>query len=187
MDFQAITRYIKESGATNHRFIPSRLLIPEERIRSYCYEDKCGCYNKHLMCPPNTETVSEIRRKLKSFKTGILLQYTDNVNVRDDNEGLKKTKLKLHHIVLEIEKYLKENMGPEYLLGMIGGSCELCDECAGYRNEPCVFPEKARTSMEALAIDVIGLLRKLKLDSEFYSDRITWTGLVLIDREFGNK
>lgn len=183
MNSQTIKKYIFELDATNCQLIPASILIPEKRIRAYCYENKCGCYDKHLSCPPHTGTVPEIKERLKAFKSGILIQYSEKINVREDKEGLKRTKLKLHHIVLETEKYLKEKMGFANIWGIIGGNCDLCDECAGYRGEPCEHPDKARVSMEALAIDVIDLLGKLNLDKEFHHDKITWTGIVLIDRE----
>ena len=29
------------------------LLVPEQRIRALCFEDKCGNYGKNYMCPPH--------------------------------------------------------------------------------------------------------------------------------------
>jgi predicted metal-binding protein len=54
---------------------------------------------------------------------------------------------------------------------------------AGFRGEPCENPDKARFSMEALAINVVSLLGKFNLDNKFHDDRITWTGMVLFDKE----
>ncbi len=183
MNRQSVLEHVKALGATNCQFISTRVLAPEERIRDYCCEDKCGRYNRHLTCPPNTGTVEEIREKLKGFKMGILIQYSEDVDVEKDKEGLRKTKLKLHHIVLETEKYLREKLGFQKIWGMIGGNCDLCDECAGYRGEPCGYPEEARASIEAYAIHIVALLEKLGLDTEFRKDRVTWTGIVLTDRE----
>jgi len=45
--------------------------------------------------------------------------------------------------------------------------------------EPCPYPVKARMSLESIAIDVIGLLDHLGLESEFRPDRIKWTGCVM--------
>lgn len=183
MNRETVLEYVKGLGATNCRFVSTRVLVPEERIRDYCREDKCGRYNRHLTCPPNTGTVEEIIEKLKGFKTGVLIQYFDDVDVDNDEEGLRRTKLNLHRIILETEKYLQEELGFEKVWGMIGGNCDLCEECAGYRGERCEYPDKARTSMEALAIDVMGLLGQLNLDTGFYKDKVTWTGIVLLDRE----
>lgn len=180
---QAILDHIIQSGATHCQFIPAQLLMPEERIRSYCYQNICENYHKHLTCPPHTGTIAEITGKLKPFRTGILIQYSEHIDVRNDPEGLKRTKLNLHRIVLETERYLKEEMKCEHIWGMIGGRCDLCDECAGFSGNPCVHPDTARVSMEAVAIDVVSLLKRLHLDAEFHDDMITWTGIVLTDEE----
>ena len=64
-------------------------------------------------------------------------------------------------------------------MGMIGGSCELCSVCKAVTKEPCPYPVKARMSLESIAIDVMGLLDHLGLESEFRPDRIKWTGCML--------
>ena len=181
---QNFLEFLKNSGAVCCKFISAEMLIPEKRIREYCYENKCGCYDKHLTCPPFTGTIFEIKEKLKLFKKGILIQYAENINVKSDKKGIKRTRLKLHHIVLETEKYLQEKMGVKNAWGMIGGCCALCDVCAGFNGEPCEYPEKARVSMEALAIDVVSLLNRLNLDNKFRNNRISWTGAVLFDSDF---
>ena len=179
MNFDAVLAHVKGLGATHCQFVSPRLLVPELRIRSYCFEDKCGCFNKHLMCPPNTGSVGEIKRKFEAFNEGIMIQYSQSLDVRTDQEGLREAKLKLHNIILGTERYLQEEAGVPIAFGMIGGDCTLCDQCAGYRGEPCLYPDRARPSLEALAVDVIALLKGLNLDAEFYPDKITWTGMVL--------
>ena len=62
---------------------------------------------------------------------------------------------------------------------MIGGNCALCEVCKVRTAEPCSHPDEARTSLESLAINVVGLLKEFGMDSEFRSDRITWTGCIL--------
>ena len=170
---------IRDLGATNCMFIPSSLLRPDLKIRNYCVDNRCGCYGKHLMCPPNTGTINEADRKFSCFKTCILIQYARPLDVQKDPEGLAQTKRKLHHIVLETEKYFRRKLKHRAVWGLIGGTCALCEECAGFQDEPCPYPEKARTSLEALGIDVMSLLENLGLDNGFYDDRITWTGMVL--------
>lgn len=64
---------------------------------------------------------------------------------------------------------------------MIGGDCALCDECAGFRDEICLYPDKAKPSLEALAVDVVALLKKLDLETGFHRDKIILTGMVLFN------
>jgi len=37
---------------------------------------------------------------------------------------------------------------------ILAGPCHLCKECAKIKEEPCLFRQKARPSMEACGIDV---------------------------------
>jgi len=133
------------------------------------------------MCPPRTGSIAEAKRIFRMFTTGILVQYTRRLDVKKDAGGLTASKRGLHHIILETETYLKEKAGMVKIFGMIGGECALCEKCAGYRGEACVYPDRARPSLEALGVDVIGLLQRLSLDGNFYDDKITWTAMVLMD------
>ena len=155
------------------------VLVPEERIRAFCLENKCGNYGHNYMCPPYVGSVEEIRIKLKKFKRGVLLQYAKSLDIRGDREGVRQTKVDFHHKILQIEEFLRKE-GINQVWGMIGGSCELCDVCKAKIGEPCPYPDKARTSLEAIAIDVLALLDKFGLDSKFHADKITWTGCVLL-------
>lgn len=179
MDNQTLIDHVIEMGATQCRSVPAGLLVPKEKIREYCRENKCGSYGKNLMCPPHTGTIAEIREKLNMFGTGLLIQYSEALDVRNDQAGLRITKLKLHRVVLETELHLHETIGSTDIFGLIGGDCSLCDECEGYREKPCIRPDKARPSLEALGIDVVGLLEELNMESAFQPGRITWTGMVL--------
>jgi predicted metal-binding protein len=163
--------------ATCRKFDP-KLLVPEQRIRDLCNEDKCGNYGKHYMCPPHVGTLDEIREKLSGFQRGVLLQYSEPLDVRNDGEGLMRTKLDFHEKILQLEGMLNDE-GVAPVWGMIGGSCELCQPCLAATGDPCPHLEKARMSLESVAVDVIALLDRFGLDSEFHRDRITWAGCIL--------
>ena len=93
-------------------------------------------------------------------------------------EGVRQTKVDFHNKILGVEEFLR-GTGINQVWGMIGGSCGLCDVCSAEVSEPCPYPDKARSSLEAIAVDVLALLDKLGLDSKFHADRITWTGCAL--------
>jgi len=161
-------------------FLPfyPKVLVPEERIRALCVEDKCGNYGKNYTCPPFVGSVSDIRNRLKAYKNGILFQYTEALDVKTDREGVHQTMLDFHKRVLELETEAL-NAGFKRVWGMIGGNCQLCQPCRAETDEPCLYPDKARMSLESLAIDVMSLLERFGLDNRFHSHRITWTGCIL--------
>ncbi len=158
------------------------LLAPEQRIRAYCIENRCGSYDANHMCPPRVGSLEEIAQGLNGFTQGVLLQSVRPLDVANDREGVIRTKLEFHHSILRLERRL-ERRGADRIWGLIGGNCELCRTCRATEGKPCHHPEKARTSLEAIGIDVVGLLKRLGLDSEFHPDRITWTGCILLGEE----
>ena len=157
-------------------------LVPEQRIRAYCIENRCGSYNARHMCPPRVGSLEEVAARLHGFPEGVLLQYSKLMDVANDREGVIRTKLEFHRLILRLERRLRRK-GMAQLWGLIGGNCQLCRTCAAVEDKPCRHPEKARASLEAIGVDVIGLLERLGLDGRFHPDRITWTGCLLLGED----
>lgn len=161
------------------------LLVPQQAIRDLCAQNKCGNFNKHYMCPPHVGSIEEIKDSLSPFRQGIVLQHSRPLDVQNDMEGLIRSKLDFHVMILQIEDHcrnliLHEGGDADFVRGFIGGTCELCRPCRAASAEPCSYPDRARPSLEALAIDVIKLMKDHGLDCEFHPDRITWTGALLL-------
>jgi len=173
-----VLEFARQLGIETCLEFSSGLLVPEQRIRKLCFENKCGNYRNHYMCPPYVGSIGEIKARLKKFQRGVLLQYSKSLDVRNDNESLKQSKIDFHNKILQLEEFLR-NEGIKHVWGMIGGSCELCEVCGAKLGEPCPYPDKARTSLESIAIDVSALLDKFGWDSKFHPDKITWTGCIL--------
>ena len=152
------------------------LLEPEERVRNYCRNNRCGSYGRNYMCPPYCGTLAKLSNKFRDYTGGWLLQYSVPLDVKNDKEGLVRSKLDFHRKVLEMEKAFP----PESRVwGLIGGSCGLCEACNVLTGKPCAHSRDARSSLESVGIDVAKLLENLGLALEFRDDRVTWTGCVL--------
>ena len=130
------------------------------------------------MCPPCVGSLEEINTLLNCFEKGILLQYSKHLDVKNDNEGLNQTKFDFHKKILQLEEFFINN-GVFKIWGMIGGSCVLCNECKAKFNEECPYPDKARTTLESISINVLALLNRFSLDNKFHRDKVTWTGCIL--------
>lgn len=164
--------------------LDTRLLVPQESIRAFCEQNKCGFYNTNYMCPPLVGTVNDFRDRFAQYKSGVLLQYSQRIH-RQESMSLKekftvygKTRLQFHRRLLKMEDYFREK-GAQEVWSMIGGSCALCKVCGAVTGKPCRHPEKARLSVEAAGVNVLELLQKMGLDNRFHKDRITWTGCIL--------
>ena len=154
------------------------MLVPEQRIRDLCLENKCGNYDRHLMCPPRIGSIEDIGARLHSFRRGLLLQYSRALDVSRDSEGLRRSKVYFHTGILQLEELLRRQ-GLRRVWGLIGGPCELCDVCLQQPDRPCPYPDKARICFTAIAVDILTFLNRLGLDNAFHAHKITWTGSIL--------
>lgn len=184
MDVETVLEQARRLGFDLSLEFDAGLLVPEARIRAYCVENRCGSYNAHHMCPPRVGPLPEVAARLRRFKRGVLLQYSRPVDVAHDREGVVRAKLEFHRLILRLERRLRRR-GLPHLWAMIGGNCQLCPTCAAVEDQPCRHPEKARTSLEAIGVDVLGLQQKLGLDAAFHAESITWTGCILFGGEQG--
>lgn len=178
MDIMDIEAHASEIGFTACREFDPALLVPEERIREYCRENKCGSYGKNYTCPPHVGTLEELAERLKEYRNGLLLQYAKEIDAKNNLKRVLRTKNDFHRMILRMEADLRQH-GIERMWGMTGGNCGLCRTCKVNKNKPCKHPDESRVSLEAIGIDVMALLEKIGLDGEFRSDRIIWTGCIL--------
>ena len=174
----SILEFARQLGIETCVEFRPEFLVPEQRIRDLCSENKCGNYGNNYMCPPHVGSIGEIKAWLTKFHRGVLFQYSKPLDLRNDREGVKQNKIDFHHKILRLEEFLGSE-GTKPVWGMIGGSCELCEPCRAKLGEPCPYPDKARMSLESIAIDVLSFLDKFGLDNEFHPDKITWTGCIL--------
>ena len=179
MDARLVLEQARRLGFDQCLEFAPTLLVPEQRIRDYCVENRCGSYNVNHMCPPRIGSLHDIAARLDKFGQGMLLRYSRPLDVANDREGVTSTKLEFHRLILRLERRVKKR-GAIQLWGLIGGNCELCRICTAVEDKPCRHPERARTSLEAIGVDVVGLLERLGLDGKFHPGRITWTGCILL-------
>ena len=176
---------LKERGASAVVPVNVADIAVDERVRLKCRVPLCDSYHKNLMCPPYVPTVAEFREALNRYSMAILIQVSAELEKPYANEPTEEVFVpakKLHELVNfgEKEAFIA---GFRFAAGFIGGCCRLCDECVAVDGSTkCRFPFKARPSMEAMGIDVMATVEKagLSIDSFPITNRVTWTGLILL-------
>jgi predicted metal-binding protein len=176
---------LKEQGASSAVLIDVPCIVIDERVRLKCQVPVCRSYRKNLMCPPYVQTVAEFRETLNLYSKAVLLQVTakwKNIYAGTPSEEVLSPAKKLHEIVNFAEKKAFSE-GFRFAAGLIGGCCRLCDECVAVHGDVhCRYPFEARPSMEAMGIDVVETAKKAGMLISFpISDRVSWTGLILLE------
>jgi len=158
-----------ELGASQAEVIPAQWVQVDERVSLKCLVPQCYNYGQCVYCPPYSPEPEFMRRALNRFNWAILFTL-DVVPVEDfadytrfSKEGVKHTK-KINDIISKIETLAFAD-GYYFAMGFGSGSCRdsLCGGmlCQALDSGRCRFLLKARPSMEAMGIDVYGLVTKV--------------------------
>jgi predicted metal-binding protein len=151
-------------GALDAVIISSDEIIIDERVRAKCIYPKCGLYGLSINCPPYAPDLGLIRKIISNYHYAILFCLKDETgaligpefrnHIGKENPAI----VFLNTICSEIESRAFYE-GYHLSLAFGQGSCKSfwCPNqpCAALQpNTRCRFPLKARSSMEAVGIDV---------------------------------
>ena len=156
-----------EFGASMAEIIPADWVQIDERVRLKCAIPLCPYYNKSIHCPPHTPSVEFMRKAVERYQHAILFALdvipAECFSDRSKKQAAAKWSKKTFEIVGRLETLA---FGRGYYLAMGYGqaSCKkaLCrqETCLVLEGGKCPYPLKARPSMEAVGMDVFGLVAK---------------------------
>jgi predicted metal-binding protein len=172
-DLETYRKYALDLGG-DARIISARDVIVDERVLAKCMYPKCHHYGACLNCPPYAMPPEQTRRVVDKFNYGILVKLGTPTDAQVGKASDKSSKIdnsyhrKHAEIVAKIES--RAFYDGHYLsLGFGGGSCRnyLCNylECEGLKTgQPCRKPLLARSSMEAVGMDVYRMVARVGWD-----------------------
>ena len=141
-----------EAGAYKAFVITTDKIPFDENLRSYCEANACGNYGKNYACPPNIGDGKELIEKAKNYKKALIFQTVTKIEDSFDFEGMREAASKHSKIADTINKDIKKQS--DNYLQLTAGKCSVCEVCALTEDEPCKFPDKAISSLEAYCINV---------------------------------
>jgi len=152
------------TGALN--FVP-------ELIKA-CESNVCGNYNKNWVCPPAVGTMETLKEKILSFSSAFIFTTKHELEDSFDYEGMMAAKEQHTRLTADMhEKFGKTNP----VFG--AGACKICKSCA--YPEPCLFPDKKYTSIEAGGINVAELSQAGAIRYNNGPNTITYFSMILFN------
>ena len=182
-------------------------LGPQVWVRDLCVENRCGKFGRHPCCPPEVGSLEACRARIATYSHAVVLATTFEVDA-SDRGAVRRTRRAFQETTLALRVAAQRlglpprgaersggpaeapavraaapavpagNLGP-WVWALPGGTCALCDPCPAETGGACPRPEDAHPSLEALGVDVMGLLERLGWDTAFHPDRVTWVGALL--------
>ena len=158
-----------ESGASDAIIIPADWVQVDERVRLKCYIGRCYNYGQCAYCPPYSPEPEFMRQAFSRFHWAVL--FRNEVQPVEDfaqiakflPSGAKHARKTLD-IAAKIESLAFAD-GYYLAMGFASGSCRdiLCGGgvCQVLDSGRCRFPLRVRPSMEAVGINVFGLVARV--------------------------
>lgn len=125
-------------------------LVCRTEVRDMCAVNQCGCYGTTWSCPPACGSIESCSEKITQFQRGFLVQTIGEIEDSLDIESIMEIGERHAERFRSLALRVKEDIPSALALG--AGTCKVCSKCA--YPEPCRFPEKAFSSMEAFGLVV---------------------------------
>ena len=175
---QELIELAKSVGFSQAGALDPSILVFKEEVRAMCAADKCNSYNKSWMCPPACGTLEDAAKKAAQYHRGIIVQVTKTLEDDFDIDGMMEAEADQKKFFFELVGKIREEY-PD-CLPMSVGTCQVCKTCT-YPDEPCRFPNKAMTSMEAYGLVVSDVCTKSNIAYYYGPHTMTYTSCILID------
>ena len=150
-------------------------LEPLQAVRDACAADKCNAYGRNWTCPPACGTLEECTTRMKGYQHGILLQTVGLLKRTIDTRGYAEVAKRHSENLKKFAEMIRQGYPDCLCLG--AGGCRLCETCA--YPEPCRFPDKAMSSMEAYGLFVTQVCRDNNVNYYYGQKTIAYTACVL--------
>ncbi len=169
---------ILEIGFEHAIFFDPAQLDFRQDVRDMCTADKCHLYDRCWVCPPACGDVSKSVEKAKKYTRAVMMQTTrqleDSFDIETMMEAAESHKKRFSQAVDLMRGY-----DPD-CLPMGAGGCNICKKCT-YPDEPCRFPDKAFTSMEAYGLFVAAECKKAGLEYNYGPNTLTYSSCILFN------
>ena len=176
MTYEQLAKVAEEAGFSAWADLDVSTIELKPEVRDMCAVNSCGQYGKRWSCPPGCGTLEECTQRVQACTHGILVQTVGKTEKTVDTKAYRRTEqqhLEQFHRLCEQVRQIH----PQALcLG--SGGCRICGVCAW--PEPCRFPEKACSSMEAYGMVVLEVCKANGLQYYYGADKMAYTSCFLL-------
>jgi len=148
-----------------------------QEVRDMCNPEQCKNYDKSWSCPPACASLEEMRKSVKGYGNGILVQTVGTIEDSLDWDGMMAVGARHKKNFGKMKDRLSAE-GVQFL-AMGAGRCQIC-ECCTYPDEPCRAPSKMEVSMEASGLLVSKVCKDNGLEYNYGADSIAFTSCFLV-------
>ena len=165
-------------GFNRAEIIDASQIVCDRKFREQCEANACGVFGKCWMCPPDVGDIDALIAEVKSYSKGLLYQSVFELEDSFDFEGMQEGGRTQNQRSRALQEELNK-LGYTDFLHLSKGGCGVCPPCAKVHGEPCRFPEKALSSLEAYGINVSATVKSTSMKYINGANTVTYFGIVL--------
>jgi predicted metal-binding protein len=158
--------------AFEYAVVPTAAIVFSPELIKSCESNVCGKYNRCWTCPPAIGSMNKQKELITTFSSAFVFTTKSALDDSFDHEGMMRAKDCHDCLTREMhERFGKTNP----VFG--AGACTLCAACA--YPEPCKFPDKIYSSIEAAGINVTDLSHAAGLRYNNGVNTVTYFSMIL--------
>jgi predicted metal-binding protein len=158
--------------AFEYAVVPTAAIVFSPELIKSCEANVCGKYNHCWTCPPAIGPVEQHKKLITAWVSTFVFTTMSALDDSFDYEGMTRAKDRHDQLTAEMhERFGKTNP----VFG--AGACTICPVCA--YPEPCKFPGKIYSSIEAAGINVTDLSRAAGLRYNNGVNTVTYFSMIL--------
>lgn len=146
-------------------------------VRVMCAADRCNTYGQNWACPPACGEIEDFQQQISARATCFVVQSFGPIEDSFDFETMVEEE-KLQKKRFEKLNDLVKEQYPDALM-LSAGTCQICKTCT-CPDEPCRFPDRRLTSMEAAGLVVSEVCTLAGVPYNHGPNTISYTGCVVI-------
>lgn len=175
MTFEELAKLAEAEGFSAWASLDISTLSLKPDVRDMC--GACRMYGSRWSCPPGCGSLQQCAENIQKYSRGILVQTVGDLEDGFDFEAMQKIEADHKARFARMYLALTEKGIPHLALG--AGCCTVCGECT-YPDNPCRFPDRMVSSMEAYGILVHEVCRANDLKYYYGSGKMAYTGCYLV-------
>ena len=170
---------IKDYMLTEYKSLDPKDISIGQSVRDLCKQNSCGQYGRNYMCPPHVKSIPECKKEIHSYSNAVLFTKAYPKKNSFDFESLMKAAKDFGKTIQKMRGDFQKKYPDQKFIFLGAGGCTVCEECACIEDEPCRFPEKAFSSVEANGIEVLNLCREIGVKYNNGENSVTYMGMIL--------
>lgn len=178
LDYEALIKLAKDCGFTTAGPLDAATLEFMPEVRDMCAADKCNMYNKSWACPPACGSLEDMKEKVSKYTAGLLVQTIGELEDSLDWEGIQATSEAQAKNFAALEDELSKLYPGMFAMGT--GACTRCKKCT-YPDEPCRFPDKLFSSMEACGLLVSKVCTDNGMPYNYGPNKLAYSACFLLE------